>query len=74
MTDDLDAIIARYADQELTLEEAVNQTDIDEQTFAGVLKDRDIEIRPWPISKDTVEIIAYLAREMTVPHPRLPAP
>lgn len=67
MTDDLDTTIARYVDQELTFEEAVEQADVDEQAFASVLTERDIEIRPWPISKDTDEIIAYLAREMVVP-------
>lgn len=67
MPDDLDGIVTRYAEQELTLEEAVERADVDKHAFMSVLKERDIEIRPYPISKDTDEIIAYLAREMIVP-------
>lgn len=67
MPDDLDKIVARYAEEELTLEEAVERVDVDKQGFISVLKERDIEIRPYPISRGTDEIIAYLAREAIVP-------
>ena len=67
MTDDLEEIVARYAERELTLEEAVELADVDEQAFTDILRKRDVEIRPYPITRDTDEIIAYLAREMIVP-------
>lgn len=67
MSDDLDKIVTRYAETELTLEEAVERADVDRQAFIRVLKERDIEIRPYPIIRDTDEIIAYLAREMVIP-------
>lgn len=67
MPDDLDEIVARYADRELTLEEAVELADVDESAFVGLLRDRDVEVRPYPVTRDTDEIIAYLAREMIVP-------
>lgn len=67
MPDDLDEIVTRYAEQELTLEEAVDRTDMDRQAFIHILEERDIEIRPYPITRDTDEIIAYLAREKILP-------
>lgn len=67
MTDDLDEIVARYAEQELTLEEAIELAAVDERTFERILGERDIEIRPYPITRDTDEIIAHLARETIVP-------
>lgn len=67
MADDLDKIVARYAEEELTLEEAVEQAEVDERAFKRLLSERDIEIRPFPITRDTDEIIAYLARETIVP-------
>ena len=67
MTDDLEEIVSRYREQELTLEEAIKQADMAEREFVSILNDRDIEIRRYPLTKDNSEIIAYLAREMIVP-------
>lgn len=67
MPDDLDEIVTRYAEEELTLEEAVEQAYMDRQAVIRILEERDIEIRPYPITRDTDEIIAYLARERIVP-------
>lgn len=67
VTDDLDEIVARYAERELTLEEAVERADGDERAFKRTLSERDIEIRPYPITRDIDEIVAFLAREMIVP-------
>lgn len=67
MSDGLDEIVTRYADYELTLEAAVERADVDKQAFISILKELDIEIRPYPITRGTDEIIAYLARERLLP-------
>lgn len=67
MSDGFDEIVARYADDELTLEAAAERADVDKQSFISILKERDIEVRPYPITRGTSEIIAYLARHRIVP-------